>query len=68
MFGEIVRSSYLPLQGNNKHALPKTGNVLQDFAQIGNVHSSDGTCGNSNSGCTLKAKIAFKFRRDDRGE
>ena len=40
--GKIVRSGNLSVDGNNKHTLPETGNVLEDFAQIGNVHFDDG--------------------------
>ncbi len=40
--GEIVRSGHLSIEGNNKHALPETGNVLKDFAQVGYVHFDAG--------------------------
>ena len=65
--GKIVRSDHLSVDGNHKHTLSETGNVLEDFAQVGNVHFDDGRCRNSNSSCALKAKVVIEFRRNDRG-
>ena len=64
--GKIVRSGNLPVEGNNEHTLPETGNVLEDFTQVGDVHFDDGNCRDSNSSGTLKTKVAVELSSNDR--
>ena len=66
--GKIVRSGNFPVEGNNEHALPETGNVLEDFTQVGNVHFDDGNCRDSNSSGTLKTKVTVELSSNDRGQ
>jgi len=63
--GKVIRSSYLPIEGNDEHALPETGNVLEDLAQVGDVHFNAESCRDSNLGCTLKTKVAVELRSND---
>ena len=66
--GKIVRCGNFPVEGNNEHTLPETGNVLEDFTQVGNVHFDDGNCRDSNSSGTLKTKVTVELSSNDRGQ
>ena len=46
--GKVIRSSHLSIEGNDEHALPEAGNVLEDLAQVGDVHFNAGKRRDSN--------------------
>ena len=63
--GKVIRSSHLSIEGNDEDALPETGNVLEDLAQVGDVHFDAQSCRDSNLRCALKTKVAVELRSND---
>ena len=63
--GKVIRSSHLAIEGNDEYALPETGNVLEDLAEVGDVHFDAESCRDSNLRCALKPKVAVELCSND---
>ncbi len=63
--GKVIRSSHLPIKGNDKDALPEPGNVLEDLAEVGDVHLDVESCRDSNLRGALKTKVAVQLCSND---
>jgi len=63
--GKVIRSSHLAVERNDEYALPETGNVLEDLAEVGDVHFDAESCRDSNLRCALKPKVAVELCSND---